>query len=191
MIEIHQVGEEYLSIYDSIPMQVTVNSILEIDEQNSGILGIKLIEKPVNEYVKDLSKYEVMAGIAKQFDISNWVFLMAFINNKPIGAATALFDCPKVNMLSGRNDISVLWDLRVDDNYKGIGIGTKLLEEVKIWSREKGLKKIKIECQNTNVSACKFYQKSGAYLGAIDKYAYCRDKEIENEIQLIWYIDLQ
>ena len=47
-----------------------------------------------------------------------------------------------------------------------------------------------IECQNNNVAACKFYQKQGALLSKIDMYAYYHEEECKNEVQLIWYLDL-
>jgi hypothetical protein len=50
---------------------------------------------------------------------------------------------------------------------------------------------MKIECQNNNVPACRFYQNQGAVLGAIDEFAYYKDKEIRGEVQLIWYLDLE
>lgn len=52
-------------------------------------------------------------------------------------------------------------------------------------------KQMKIECQNNNVEACKFYHKQGAaVLGKIDEYAYYNDVEDRNEVQFIWYLDL-
>ena len=49
---------------------------------------------------------------------------------------------------------------------------------------------MKIECQNNNVQACKFYHKQGAILGKIDAYAYYKDIDIRDEVQLIWYLEL-
>ncbi|WP_160166418.1 hypothetical protein [Clostridium sp. Ade.TY] len=49
---------------------------------------------------------------------------------------------------------------------------------------------MKIECQNNNVNACKFYNKQGAVLSKIDEYAYYEDIEDRDEVQLIWYLDL-
>ena len=93
-------------------------------------------------------------------------------------------------MLDGRDDMSVLWDIRVDDRYKRHGVGTKLFNMAVEWSKLNGLKQMKIECQNNNVQACRFYHKHGAVLGKIDEYAYYNDSYVEDEVQLIWYLDL-
>jgi GNAT superfamily N-acetyltransferase len=93
-------------------------------------------------------------------------------------------------MLEGRDDLSVLWDIRVDDSYKGQGVGTKLFSMAVEWSKLNGLKQMKIECQNNNVQACRFYHGKGAILSKIDEYAYQHDTNIANEVQLIWYMDL-
>lgn len=49
---------------------------------------------------------------------------------------------------------------------------------------------MKIECQNNNEPACKFYHKQGAVLRKIDEYAYFDDIESRFEVQFIWYLDL-
>jgi len=58
------------------------------------------------------------------------------------------------------------------------------------WSKGQGLKQMKIECQNNNVPAVKFYHKQGAVLSAIDEYAYYNQPKYRDETQLIWFLDL-
>ena len=128
--------------------------------------------------------------ILKVFDISNWAFFMAFDNEIPIGAVTIASKTKDVDMLDDREDMSVLWDIRVDDRYKQQGVGTELFKKAVEWSKSNGMKQMKIECQNNNVPACKFYHKHGAVLGKVDEYAYYKDAEIKDEIQFIWYLDL-
>nr|WP_318010979.1 GNAT family N-acetyltransferase [Clostridium estertheticum] len=122
--------------------------------------------------------------------MTNWAFFMAFDNEFPIGAVTVASKTKNVNMLDGRDDMSVLWDIRVDDRYKRQGVGTKLFTIAVEWSKSNGLKQMKIECQNNNVQACRFYHNHGAILGKIDEYAYYNDIDIEDEVQLLWYLDL-
>lgn len=95
-----------------------------------------------------------------------------------------------LNMLSGRSDSCVLWDIRVADKYKHKGIGQKLLDMGVAHAKKEGYRQMIIECQNNNVQACKFYQKNGAVLSKIDMYAYYLDPEIRDEIQFIWYLDI-
>ena len=191
MITYKQVDESQLTLYDQIPMIVHIKSILEIQRIDNGLGGILLKEIPVKERVKDLGQYEVVGKYKDTFDLTNWAFFMAFDDNKPIGGAIVLCQTENVNMLAGRDDLSVLWDIRVDDSYKNRGIGKKLFLMTVEWSKKRNLNQMKIECQNNNVGACKFYQKQGALLGEINEYAYYKDPDTRDEVQLIWYLDLR
>ena len=55
----------------------------------------------------------------------------------------------------------------------------------------KRLKKMIIESQNNNVTACRFYRKQGAVISKIDTNAYASEPGLENEVQLIWTLDLE
>jgi GNAT superfamily N-acetyltransferase len=190
MITYREIDEAYFEEYDKIPMVVHVKSILKLEKVDNGLGGILLKEVTFQEHTKDLGKYEKATEYAKEFDITNWTFFMAFDDDLPIGAATIASRTENVNILDGRDDMTVLWDIRVDDRYKKQGVGTELLTKAVQWCKEKGFKQMKIECQNNNVPACRFYHKQGAVLGKLDEYAYYKDIEIRDEVQLIWYLDL-
>lgn len=51
---------------------------------------------------------------------------MAFDENVPVGAMTIAGTTKGLNMLYGRTDACVLWDIRVADSYKHQGIGQKM-----------------------------------------------------------------
>jgi ribosomal protein S18 acetylase RimI-like enzyme len=97
-------------------------------------------------------------------------------------------------MLEGRDDLAVLWDIRVSPGSKRRGVGRALFAEAIRWSREQGMTTLKIETQNINVPACKFYSSQGAHLGAINRFAY-RDApwshpDVRSEVMLLWYYQL-
>ncbi len=190
MITYRQVDTSYLEEYDTIPMRVQIKTILALEKVDRGLGGILLEETPVKAYMKDFGAEEKAAKYAEQFDLTNWAFFMAYDGDTPVGGATVASRTEKVNMLEGRDDLSVLWDLRVHDEYKGQGIGSKLFAMAVQWSRSRGLTEMKIECQNNNVPACRFYHKQGAVLAKIDEYAYFKDIEYRDEVQLIWYLKL-
>ena len=129
-----------------------VKSEYRIKKIENGLGGFILEEVEVEPYVRDLSIYERATEYEKEFDITNWKFFMAFDGEKTVGAITMVAKTEDVNMLSGRNDACVLWDIRVEDkaelkngdNYKeilmfgplcvapewqGCGIGGILLDE--------------------------------------------------------------
>ena len=190
MITYREIDESHFEKYDSIPMIVNVKSILSLEKIENGLGGILLKETPIEQYQKDLSIYEKATEYVEKFDITNWIFFMAFDDELPIGAVTIASKTKDVIMLDGRDDISVLWDIRVDDRYKQQGIGTKLFNMAVGWSKMKGFNQMKIECQNNNVPACRFYHKHGALLGKIDQYAYYNDINVRDEVQFIWYLNL-
>lgn len=111
-------------------------------------------------------------------------------NARSIGAAAIATRTKDINMLCKRDDLVALWDIRVADEYKHQGIDYALFQKAAQWSRVQGMTQLKIECQNNNVPAVKFYRKQGAVLEGIDEYAYYNDPYAKGEIQFIWYLDL-
>ena len=190
MITYKEVDKTYLVLYDQVSMNVEVYSEYKLKRIDSGLGGFLFEEVPVEKCIKDLSEYELAKEYEKTFDISTWKFYMAFAENKPIGAVTVAGPTENLNMLSGRTDACVLWDIRVQDGYKHQGIGQKLFDMCREGAVKVGYKQMIIECQNNNVTACNFYKKQGALLSKVDMYAYYSEPELRDEIQLIWYLDL-
>jgi GNAT superfamily N-acetyltransferase len=90
-------------------------------------------------------------------------------------------------MLEGRRDLAVLWDLRVAPEARGQGVGAALFQAAEAWAAARGCRQMKVETQNVNVPACRFYASQGCVLGAIHRFAY---PELPHEVQLLWYRDL-
>lgn len=190
MITYCEVDKASFALYDRVTMNVDVRSEYRVKHLDGGLGGMLLEEVPVAPYTKDLSQYERAVEYEEHFDIANWRFYMAFDGDTPVGALTLAGTTEGMNMLSGRTDACVLWDIRVADAYKHQGIGQRLLNMAADHAREAGYRQIIIECQNNNVPACRFYHKQGAVLGKVDTYAYYADPDIRDEVQLIWYLDL-
>lgn len=191
MITYKQVDTTYFPQYDQIPMLVHVSAYYRIEKVNRGLGGLHFIETPVEPYMRDFRTGgdESVTRWGK-WDLSNWAFFIAFHDERPIGGATVASRTKEINMLSGRDDLAVLWDIRVDDAYKHQGIGQALFDMAVNWSRSQGLRQMKIECQNNNVPAVKFYHKQGAVLSVVDEYAYYNEPEYRHEAQFIWFLDL-
>jgi GNAT superfamily N-acetyltransferase len=79
-----------------------------------------------------------------------------------------------------------LTETPVADPY--VGAGAALFRAVEGWAGARGGSWLKIETQNVNTAACRFYQKMGCTLGAIDRFAYPR---LPGEVQLLWWKALQ
>lgn len=190
MIIFKEVDNSYFELYDKVSMNVDVRSEYIVKRINNGLGGLILEETMVQPYRKDLSVYARAAEYEKDFDLTNWRYYMAFEGDVPVGAMTVAGKTPGMNMLSGREDACVLWDIRVDDACKRNGIGKNLLHMGISGAGHDGYHQMIIECQNNNVPACRFYQSQGAVLTRIDMYAYYLDPGAKNEVQLIWYLDL-
>jgi len=93
-------------------------------------------------------------------------------------------DTPGVHMLENRRDLAVLWDLRVAPARRGAGVGTALFRAAAAHASAHGCRQLKIETQNINVAACRFYARRGCTLGAIHRFAY---PGLPDEVQLLWY----
>jgi GNAT superfamily N-acetyltransferase len=174
--------------YGQVSIVFQVKSEFKIELLNHGLGGMIFkevsIEKP---YCLDYDAEEGPERWLKRWNLENWCIIAAYDGNKRVGGAVLAFNTPGVNMLEGRDDISVVWDLRIDTDYRGKGIGTEIFQKCIEWAKRKGCKRLKVETQNINVNACKFYMKQGATLGSINRYAYT-NKTLGT--QLIWNIEL-
>ena len=172
-------------------MRVHVDRILQIQKKDRGLGGFLFAEIPVEPFVKDFNAEEDGSALTwERFDLSKWAFFMAFDDDKPVGGAAVATRTKELNMLQGREDIALLWDIRVDEPYKRRNVGQTLFDMAIAWSRTQSMKQLKIECQNDNIPAVRFYHKQGAALCAVDEYAYADAPLTPYEIQLIWYLEL-
>jgi len=179
-----------LSEYARIPIIFTVDRILDVASRDDGRGGFALSERDLEvPYEKD---YDAIAGDGplqwgSRFDLSRWALFTARFANRIVGAAVVAFDTPGLTMLEGRRDLAVLWDIRVAPDARRQGVGSALFQKVEAWAQLHGCQQVKIETQNTNVGACRFYERQGCRLQAIHRAAY---PELPEEIQLLWYKDL-
>jgi GNAT superfamily N-acetyltransferase len=193
-LEIRKIGAEQLGLYTGIPIAFEVRSEYEIELMKNGLGGITLHERPVDPaYIKDYDAYEDGSPLfwPERFDISNWGIFFGFERESPIAGAAVAFNTPELQMMDRREDLAILWDLRVRPESRRTRIGETLFKYACGWAREQGAIQMKIETQNVNVPACKFYEKLGCRLGQIDRYGYAGHPEVGYEIMLVWYYDLQ
>ncbi|HEY0174649.1 MAG TPA: GNAT family N-acetyltransferase [Pyrinomonadaceae bacterium] len=173
-----------------IPIAFEVESVFDVSARDGGLGGLILSERRLDvPYVKDYDTAggEGPAQWAKRFDVSNWGLVGAHSNGARVGGAVIAFNTEGVNMLEGRSDLAVLWDIRVSPQARGRGVGYALFRAAESWAAARGCRRLKIETQNINVAACRFYARQGCVLGGINRFAY---DELPNEVQLLWYKNL-
>lgn len=189
---VHQspVDPDCLEQYARVPIAFWVNSRLVVQPVQNGLGGLLLHEEPVTPaYLKD---YDAIAGECPihwrdHFDLSHWTVLSAFAADRQVGGAVIAWNTPSVDMLEGRGDLAVLWDVRVHPEYRGHGVGHRLFTAATDWARTRGCRTLKIETQNINVPACRFYARQGCELRTIRSDAYA---DLPEEVQLLWYKSL-
>jgi len=177
-----------LSEYGTIPIRFEVRSVYEVRGDDPATA--ELIEKTIpNHWIKDYDaiKGEEPVRWAARWDISNWGMLVAHMDGRWIGGCVLAYNTDGVHKLEGRDDITVLWDLRVHPDFRRKGIGTRLFASAAQWAKSRKCTELKIETQNINVHACKFYKQQGCRPDNINRFAY---KDFPDEIELMWRVKL-
>lgn len=189
--QIENITAQDTARYAAVPMRFEVRSVLHVEPIKEGLGGLALREEKLEQiYVKD---YDADIGNAPmlwagQFDLDYWGIFLGVKDGVPIaGMAIA---CRTENLCDGRDDLAVLWDLRVHPDHKQSGVGSQIFQHGVTWARAQGCKQFKIETQNINVPACRFYAKQGCHLGSIHQYAYWMSPNVQHEMMLLWYLDL-
>jgi len=185
-----QISEEPVALASelaAIPISFKVDRIFEV-KQTDG--HIQLTEAPVSNFWQ--KNYDGLPGEgptrwAQNFDLTNWALFTARLQDRLIGGALIAFNTPGVVMLEGRADLAVLWDIRVHPDYRQQGVGAALLRKAETWSYRKRARQLKVETQNINVPACRFYEGNGFQLRSANRLAY---PTLPDEIQLIWVKEL-
>jgi GNAT superfamily N-acetyltransferase len=190
-IEIRKQTIQDLDDYGNVSIAFTIERRFRIKWLNNGLDGIQLIEELIDPpLVKDFEENEAEGPIrwSKRWEISHWGIFAAFVGNTRVGGAVIAYDTPGVHMLEGHDDLACLWDIRVDEVWRNKGIGTALFHHALSWVRQTKCTRLKIETQNNNVHACRFYAKQGCRLGGILPHSTPEDPD---EYDLFRYLELK
>jgi GNAT superfamily N-acetyltransferase len=126
-----------LAEHVTISIAFVVDRILEVRLIDGGLGGIPLTEAAViDPCVKD---YDAIEGSGptcwpEHFGISNWGLVCARRDGARVGGAVIAVNTPGLNMLGGRADVAVLWDIRVSPGERGAGIGSALFQSAGAWA---------------------------------------------------------
>lgn len=190
-LRIDQINPDKLNIYASIPMSFWVNSIYRIEPMDEGLSGLRLVEQPIQTpWIKDYDSDESPLDWPKRFNLKDWGIFILFQDNTPAAGAAIVMNCPEVNSVDDRKDLGILCDIRVHPDQRGKGLGRMIFNHAAAWIHSRGCTQLKIETQNVNVPACKFYKALGCELGMIHKYGYAHIPASKSETALFWYLTL-
>lgn len=101
---------------------------------------------------------EVNQGNIKQLlNNPNFVCLVALQHHKIIGGITAYelmsYDSP--------NSVMYVYDLAVQNSYQRSGIGSRLMTELFVDCRKRGIKELFVQAEEADAHAIQFYRKLG------------------------------
>lgn len=169
-----------LEAYARIPSVFTAQSVFAVQRTAT---GWALQEQAVAPFTKDYDALEDPRHWPRDFDTRRWVVLAGFVGGLRVGGAIVAVATPGVDMLEGRTDLAVLWDLRVDAAHRRQSVATALVRAALAWARRAGCSELKVETQNNNPAACRFYARNGFVLAEAHAGAYA---DLPDEVQLIW-----
>lgn len=81
-----------------------------------------------------------------------------------------------------------LYDLKVNQAYRGCGVAKKLIEAARKAAVANGYRGIYTQGQDNNLAACLFYIKNGFRIGGFDTDMYKGTKQ-EGKADIIFYLD--
>ena len=184
MTAIRVIGQppSWLSEYAKIPIVFETRERMRVN----GHPGSWTLEPEVLDAIveKDYDVFDTERPAAwSRFDLSHWQLFAAFEGDAVLGAAAVAMRTPELNLLEGRDDVALLFDIRILTGHRHRGIGSTLLRAAEQWAAARGARRMIIETQDTNPDACRFYARREYHLSAVNPGAY---PELPHETQLIW-----
>lgn len=184
IVDVVQESQPDLAAYARVPISFEVREILRVAEEPAGARRYRTTTSDTTPWVKDYDLIDPPTKWPAQFDVTRWAFFAALSGGERVGGAAVVFQAPGVDMLRGRADVAILWDIRVAPAARGQGVGKALMSAVEAWASAQGARWLEVETQDINVPACRFYERSGFELRSVDPNAY---PALPDETQLLWY----
>ena len=186
-IEIVQESAEHLAEYARIPIAFEMRGVMKATR-----VGDRYNLEEHRVALPRVKDYDALPGEGptswpERFDLSRWQFFAARHAGERVGGAAVVARSPGIDLLEGRPDLGLLWDIRVAPSARGQGIGTALIQAAENWAAAQALRTMKVETQDVNAPACRFYERSGYKLRSITPRAY---RDFPDETQLLWYKEL-
>ncbi len=113
---------------------------------------------------------------SQYIDQDDKALFLAYVNGECVG---------QIRVVKEWNRFCYIENIASTTQYRGHGIGARLLERAEEWAKEKDLIGMSLEAQDDNLIACRFYIKHGFILGGVDTLKQSYNKNIE--ATLYWY----
>ncbi|KEK22878.1 GNAT family N-acetyltransferase [Bacillus gaemokensis] len=173
-----------------------LNKLPEVDDSFSIdsmlVLSLAKADKRIEYTVKEIPSYEKSYSediynedqeedldYSRYIDNPNQIIFLAFVNDRMVG---------QIILKRNWNSYAYVEDIKVDKQFRQLGVGRKLIERAKNWAQAGEMPGIMLETQNNNVSACRFYESCGFIIGGFDFLVYKGINEQSDEVAIYWYL---
>jgi streptothricin acetyltransferase len=156
---------ESLEDYEKVSITFHIRSRMRLAEDGT------LVEEPVEPRFKNYDAIPEERPTAHAHRPGLGIFA-AFEGTTRIGGIIVGRELADLEITDGRSEVAVIIDLRVDPAFRGRGCGRHLFERALAWAHEEGCDLLRIETQDTNVAACRFYEGMGCILLTFEEGAY-------------------
>ncbi|MFA8451174.1 MAG: GNAT family N-acetyltransferase [Bacteroidales bacterium] len=163
-------------------MEVIIRKALDKDYDYFIESTIKLSQFNRNQH-GEKCKYDdydlVLESIKEKADLSfntrneKLSIFIAEINGSPVGYALGRIYEEEKTADNGTGKIGLIDELYVDENIRQCGVGNKLINEVILWIKSRGINRVKLHAYSWNKNATHMYEKLG-----FDEYAVSLEKYI-------------
>jgi len=172
-ITIRKIEPNELPQTKSFSRKSMVTSRLVLNIENEKLTYI--IAPVVEPYEREVHAEDVDYG----FDEAGATIFFAEADGKLAG---------RIKMMRWWNRFGYVEDLVVNPEYRGLGIGRKLMEQGIQWARGNHFPGVMLETQDDNVPACTLYASCGFVLSGFDRNVYKAINPNTRETALYWYL---
>lgn len=161
-----------------------INPNLEINKSISTLGNIPPNEKLINLAIQSgiYSRFKVDKNISK--DKFEEMYRLWMINSLSRKIANEVFAFNENNEIAGfvtlgeKNNRADIGIIAVDNQFRGNGIGKKLMMSAEKWFSNSGYKSIQVVTQGNNVPACKLYEKCGYTIESVEYFYHIWNKRL-------------
>src|SRR5688572_10524862 len=135
-IDIRNEPTDCLESYSSIPISFEVYEFFDFTHKIQPGIDLPDVKPVSTAYIKnyDAIDLEHPTQWHLQFDLAHWGIFGAWVEDQRVGGIAIAGKMLGLDILSGREDIAILWDLRIAQNVRGQGIGSALFRSAEHWA---------------------------------------------------------